>query len=163
VHQYTINWDALHKGEPSIGVQIDANGDKIFEQVIIVQPPIASFIFSPISALTNESIEFDASESHDVDGEIISYKWNFGDGIASTGKIVTHTYTDPGEYKIVLAVIDDNGLLTTYSKAIQVEQGKEGGFPTWAWICIGLVIGIVIAFGVWRYNTAKGFFTRSQK
>ena len=163
VHQYTINWDALHKGEPSIGVQIDADGDKIFEQVKIVQPPIASFIFSPISTLTNESIEFDASESHDVDGEIISYKWNFGDGKASTGKIVTHTYTDPGEYTIVLAVIDDNGLLTTNSKAIQVEQGKEGGFPTWAWICIGLVIGVVIAFGVWRYHTAKGFLTGSQK
>ncbi len=155
VHQYTINWDALSKGEPSIGIQIDADGDQVFEQVKIVQPPIASFIFSPISALTNENISFDASGSRDVDGEIISHKWNFGDGKASTGKVVKHTYAEPGEYAVVLAVIDNDGLLSTYSTVVQVDQGKEGGFPTWAWICIVVFVVIACSIAIWRYSPIK--------
>lgn len=154
MHRYTINWDALRRGEPSIGVQIDSDGDNTFEETKIVQPPIASFVFSPISAVTNEEIDFDASESRDVDGEIVSYKWNFGDGNASTGRVVKYAYSAPGEYTITLAVVDNDGLLSTYSKVVQVEK-RQAMLPIWVWILIGIVIGLGAAFQVWRTMSRK--------
>ncbi len=154
VHRYTVDWDALLRGEPSIGVQIDSDGDNTFEQTKIVQPPIASFVFSPTSTLTNEEIDFDASKSRDVDGEVVSYKWNFGDGTTSTGRVVTHTYSAPGEYTVTLAVIDNDGLLSTHSKVIQVEQ-RQGGLPIWAWTLIGVVVVCVVMIGAWRRASRK--------
>jgi hypothetical protein len=154
VHRYSIDWDALRRGEPSIGMQIDADGDKAFEETKILQPPIASFILSPISALASEEIDFDASESRDVNGEIVSYKWNFGDGHTSTGRLVKHAYSEPGEYIVTLAVVDNDALLTTHSKVIQVEQG-QGALPIWAWILTGIVIALGIAFGVWHTMSKK--------
>lgn len=155
VHRYTVDWDALRRGEPSVGMQIDSDGDKVFEETKILQPPIASFVSSPISVVTNEEIDFNASESSDVDGEIVSYKWNFGDRTASTGRLVTHAYSAVGEYTVVLAVIDNDGLLSTYSAVVQVEQGTDGGLPVWIWICIGVLIVIGCSFVVWRYSPIK--------
>lgn len=154
VHQYTISWDALRRGEPSISVQVDSDGDKTFEQTKIVQPPMASFIFSPISGVTNEEIDFDASESRDVDGEIVSYRWNFGDGSGSTSRTVTHAYSAPGAYTITLAVVDNDGVVSTHSKIIQVEERQEG-LPTWFWVLIGIMAGFVIGYVAWRTIVSK--------
>jgi len=149
VHRYNIGWDALRRGEPSIGMQIDSDGDKVFEETKILQLPIASFVSSPISAVTNEEIDFNASESRDVDGEIISYKWNFGDGNATTGRVVKHAYSAAGEYTVTLAVIDNDGLLSTHSKVIQVELGREG-MPIWARrALIGILLALAAGFAAW--------------
>jgi parallel beta-helix repeat protein len=56
----------------------------------------------------NTSITFDASASTD-DGEITNYTWDFGDGTYGYEKIITHIYTEPGEYEIKLTVTDDQG------------------------------------------------------
>ena len=32
VHQYTMNWDALGKGETGTTLQVDKNGDGVFEK-----------------------------------------------------------------------------------------------------------------------------------
>lgn len=58
----------------------------------------------------NEPVQFDASESSDEDGTIVSYEWDFGDGHTGTGVTPTHTYTEDGEYTVVLCVTDNEGL-----------------------------------------------------
>jgi PKD repeat protein len=61
--------------------------------------------------------------SMDLDGSIIGYKWDFGDGIYSTEKNPTHTYqTDKSmeEYSIVLTVTDDFGDSSSKTKLIEI-------------------------------------------
>ncbi|MFO1533081.1 MAG: PKD domain-containing protein [Thermoplasmatota archaeon] len=55
-------------------------------------------------------IAFDASASHDVDGTVASWHWDFGDGWSAEGPQVTHEYATPGAYDAVLTVADDAGL-----------------------------------------------------
>ena len=143
-HEYTIDWDALSQGEEGVTVQIDSNGDGVFEVTKTLQPPIASFTFSPSNISVNKEINFDASQSSDVDGEIVSYQWDFGDGNTSTGEIVTHAYSVPGEHAVSLVVVDNDGVVSTHSKTIQV--GEKKGMPTWCWaiIAFGIIVLAVI-------------------
>jgi PKD repeat protein len=67
-------------------------------------------------------IEFDASDSYDTDGEIVSYEWDFGDGGTGYGEIVVHSY--PREnlaYRVTLTVIDDSGDRDRYDKTIYLN------------------------------------------
>jgi PKD repeat protein len=76
--------------------------------------PIASFTYSPVNPVFNETVTFNASSSYDPDGSLTKYKWDFGDGYRVTGKmmvIVKHSYFLPGNYSVTLTVTD-NDLLT---------------------------------------------------
>jgi hypothetical protein len=144
VHRYTIDWDSLTEGGQGVTVLIDLDGDGVFEATKTLRPPIASFTFSPSKVFVNKQINFDASQSSDADGEIVSYRWNFGDGNISTGQVVTQAYSAPGEYTVSLVVVDNDGVVSSYSRTIQVEERQ--GMPTWGWaiIAIGILVLAVI-------------------
>jgi PKD repeat protein len=86
------------------------------------QPPVASFIYSPVNPWINEAITFNASFSLDQDGNIVSYNWSFGDGnISNTSEVViTHSYSSVGNYTVNLTVTDDEGATNTTSQELQV-------------------------------------------
>lgn len=69
--------------------------------------------------LTGRSITFDASRSFDIDGSIVSYAWDFGDGSNAMGMTVTHAYATPGNFTIRLIVEDNDG--ATASKTIEAQ------------------------------------------
>lgn len=47
--------------------------------------------------------------SFDPDGTIASRVWDFGDFTTGTGQSVSHTFTNPGVYKVELTVTDNDG------------------------------------------------------
>jgi len=77
-------------------------------KTVLNRIPIASFTESAETVSSSESIHFDGSESHDPDGTIVSYSWDFGDGNTATGVEVDHAYEDDGVYTVTLTVIDDD-------------------------------------------------------
>jgi len=53
---------------------------------------------------------FDASTSEDVDGEVRSFVWDFGDGTPAVEEpVVPHTFMRLGEYTVRLTITDDAG------------------------------------------------------
>jgi PKD repeat protein len=69
--------------------------------------PVAVISVDPaISALTGETLFFDAGESYDPDGHPLDYTWDFGDGSFGTGVEVSHIFSEPGLYQVLLAVYD---------------------------------------------------------
>ncbi len=84
-------------------------------------PPVAD-ANGPYSALAGETITFDGSGSFDLDGTIVSYDWDFGDGSTGTGVAPTHAYTEAGMFTVTLTVTDDGDLTdTTTATAIITE------------------------------------------
>jgi PKD repeat protein len=73
------------------------------------QPPVA--ICEPQYQLIalGETAFFDGSFSHDPDGTIVSYEWDFGDTHSASGVFVNHTYEVIGTYFVMLTVTDDEG------------------------------------------------------
>lgn len=84
------------------------------------KPPVASFSFTPATAIFPADISFDASGSADPDGTIIQYSWNFGDGTTGTGKTVTHRYTTYGTFSVRLTVTDNNGATASLTKSVPI-------------------------------------------
>ena len=83
--------------------------------------PTAAFTVDVSEGSAPLEVHFDASSSTDPDGQLVSYDWEFGDGSTGSGRMVTHTYQDPGAYTPTLTVTDDRGAThTTTGDAITV-------------------------------------------
>jgi PKD repeat protein len=87
--------------------------------------PTASFVVSPTPVTVGVVTNFNATASRAAAGRtIVDYNWNFGDGSAGIGGIsaavVTHTFTAPGTYVVVLIVRDDAGQATTVTSNVTV-------------------------------------------
>lgn len=87
---------------------------------LIPKAPEAFFTYFPTIPYTGETVTFNASESFDSDGSIVSYSWAFGDGANGTGEVVTHTYSDNGTYAVTLILTDNDGLFDKTSIDITV-------------------------------------------
>jgi len=87
------------------------------------KPPVANFVWYPASPLVDEIILFNASSSYDLDGNIVGYNWNFGDGttVAGPKATVTHSYGRAGTYTVTLEVVDNLGASSVIRKNITVS------------------------------------------
>lgn len=70
--------------------------------------PFAKFTVSKSLIETGDSITFNASDSYDYDGEIVSYEWDFGDGETDTGMLVTHKYLIDSVFSVKLTITDND-------------------------------------------------------
>ena len=121
----------------SLTVTDDSNATNTTKkQITINQPPVPEFDFT-ISGLT---VCVNASKSIDPDGNIVHYKWDFGDGEEREGLEVEHTYTKPGRYTITLTVTDNSGITNTLSKSINIQAGIPSEI-----IILILIICIIVA------------------
>lgn len=86
-------------------------------------PPIADFTYTPTAPTKSESILFNASSSYDADGNITSYKWNFGDGntTTTTDRTIRHSYANFGDYTVELMATDNTNLKDTTTKTVQIR------------------------------------------
>jgi len=85
------------------------------------QPPTATFTVSPSSGSPGTWFIFDASGSQDVDGSIVSYNWQYGDGTTDSGITPHHTYASAASYTVRLTVTDNNGASDTTTRTVVVQ------------------------------------------
>jgi hypothetical protein len=123
-YEIELVYEANHRGTNPVWLNF-TSGDKTltffkefntkdgFSQVV---PVPASYLDNAIAA--NPAFYFDASDSYDIDGEIVSYEWDFGDGTVAQGIAVQHTYSVPGEYTVALTVTDDDGIASVKTVTI---------------------------------------------
>ncbi|MCP3999666.1 MAG: PKD domain-containing protein, partial [Gammaproteobacteria bacterium] len=72
------------------------------------------------------SVSFEGYGSTDVDGDTLSYSWDFGDGTGDSGVNVTHVYPSRGEYVATLSVDDGFGSAScsTHTDTANVKLNK---------------------------------------
>jgi hypothetical protein len=74
----------------------------------------------PYAGVKDEPMTFNAWASNDPNGYLVSWSWDFGDGITGAGMIVDHAYSDVGVYKVVLTVTDNQGYTDTSETTVEV-------------------------------------------
>jgi PKD repeat protein len=89
-------------------------------------PPVADFTATPNPASVSETVQFDASESWDPEGYVITFQWDWeGDGTWDTGAgvnpLATHAYDTAGYYSATLKVTDEQGMFATLTIIIEVN------------------------------------------
>ncbi len=93
---------------------------KVKIAIVNDKSPVAS-IKLPSNVVAGRSARYDGRGSHDPDGQVVAYRWHFGDHTRSaTGKRPRHTYARAGTYRVQLTVTDDLGRKSSKTKKITV-------------------------------------------
>ena len=92
-----------------------------------LKPPWPSFTATPSSILIGQTVSFNGAASKSPNGSISDYKWDFdnsGKFATDTGSTstTTHTFAQPGTYRVLLKVTDSKGQQETTERTINVEN-----------------------------------------
>jgi len=86
---------------------------------ILNKPPVPSFELENHGDL---SVTFDASNTKDAEGDDLKFAWDFGDEteIVSKEMVLSHEYSEPGEYTTTLSVTDTSGQKQQVSETVKI-------------------------------------------
>jgi len=83
-------------------------------------PPVGRLTVTPLTPHPGQHVEFSAAGSDDPNDPIASYAWEFGDGDEGTGAVVSHVYSETGQYVITLTLTDSKGGVTRLKRDMTV-------------------------------------------
>ncbi len=99
------------------------------------QAPTAAAEADKTSVMVGETVTFDASDSSDNDGTIISYEWDFdGDGVygdlydGGTAVQPQKIFGETGSFDVDLRVTDDDGDSDTLNSPITIQVNEQDNF-----------------------------------
>jgi PKD repeat protein len=91
----------------------DSSTSALIVDLPVNSVPVAVIQVGPSNvAMAGETLYFNASDSYDPDGHPLNYTWDFGDNSNATGVEVSHSFSEPGVYEVLL-VVDDGQLSGT--------------------------------------------------
>jgi PKD repeat protein len=121
----TITRTYTEDGTVSVQVRItDDLGKSVVSDVLLLtivnRQPLARFSADFEGSAEGSLVQF-VDSSHDDDGVIASWMWDFGDGFTSNESSPSHTYNTSGVFRATLSVTDNDGVLSeTYGFEITV-------------------------------------------
>ena len=106
------------------------------------------------------TVKVNASKSHDPDGQIVSYQWDWdGDGVYDdTGVSATHQYSTEGKHVVTLKVTDNDGVSSKWSVTVNTHFPPYNssitaflytqffGIAVWLWII--LIIAVYVGYKI---------------
>jgi len=123
-HRYAD--DGLYTVRLTVKDNEGATGTKAVKIQVANVPPVAMLTVVPEQPGIGQLAVFDASGSHDPDGEIISYEWDLdGDGtyeLRTEEPKVEKAFDRSGTYLVALRVTDDDGATSQVSKELKVVE-----------------------------------------
>lgn len=121
----SLEHEFLKEGRFIVNVtSTDTKGDEAKASTVVVINnirPEAIVEVSPLSGPPPLRVTFDASESKDINGQITSQQWQFGDDSDNVNTLKTeHTYEKEGTYTAKLILTDNNFDTTEHPVTITV-------------------------------------------
>ncbi len=113
-------------------VDNEAAADVWFDDVKLSNPeagdgiPVLEFSVSDLNTTPGEEITLDASGSYDVDGEIVEYLWDLGDGNSASGAVVNHAYNADSAFTVSVTITDNEGKSRSGTERIFVVDPVNG-------------------------------------
>ena len=107
--------------------------------------PKADFVYSPSSPKVSDMVNFNAANSSDEDGTIVSYDWDFGNGHTGTGVQTSCQYSAAATYKVTLVVKDNLGA-TASARQDVVVKGNESPTARFTYSPLSPKVGDTVYF-----------------
>lgn len=144
---------------PVVRAEIGSRSDTEPCQTILVnQVPTAVLDDPPDGVTVGESVTFDASQSFDLDGEIVEYRWDFDDDgfsdrTTTTTPWATHTFREAGTHGVSVTVVDDDEGVREARTSIRINQPQPLPWD----VALGVTGGLL---GVWTLCRVRSCFDR---
>jgi hypothetical protein len=104
---------------------LDSGSAYVFIKESENQPPLADFSWTPQYPKSYQTITFNASTSHDPDGNIVLYEWDWNrDGVydeTHSIPIAIHSWANAGNYSVTVRVTDDDNAIDTITRTVNVS------------------------------------------
>lgn len=97
---------------------VEITGITNLAPVAVIGAPSHGYVYKPV--------KFVGTSSYDVDGSIVSYLWDFGDGEAGSGSVVEHAYDSEGSYEVTLTVTDNLDASNSATDTIKIVSAGIG-------------------------------------
>ena len=113
----------------SVVVDLPPHSARVFKLVnmgISARPPVIKVEHLP-SVKTGATATFRAQPATSNDA-VVTYRWSFGDGVTLEGPEVSHAYTKPGTYQVVVTAVGLGGLSTEESFRLTVSGSVSTRF-----------------------------------
>lgn len=153
---------------------VDAEGltDATSQSITVIAPnraPSARMQVQPSTGPAPLCATFNGSNSSDPDGNLVAYRWRFGDGETASGREVTHCYNQPGTYTALLEVEDNEGSRATVTQRIVVGPAlppllagievstTQGDAPITIYFDAASSQGAISSFQWWIGSELRGF------
>lgn len=135
--------DSMDAGSRPVTLRVinsEARADAVMHAIAIGEPkpPEANFDMTPTTPSILDPVRF-TDTSVDVDGHVVAWEWDFGDGRSSRDTEVIHRYEAPGVYTVSLTVGDDDGLDDTRRRTLEIARVPQITAVNDVWV---LAIGI---------------------
>jgi len=101
----------------------DANGCNNTINITLTEAPMPQANFAPKPQITTIEDPIIYFENYSTGASF--YEWDFGDGNISTEYSPTYSYTNPGEYHVILSVADEYGCIDTVGANIIIKEGAN--------------------------------------
>jgi gliding motility-associated-like protein len=97
--------------------------------IVVNQSPLPAFNASDTIGCFPLKVKF-TDNSLAGSGTIASWQWDFGDGTLSTEQSPVHTYTNSGQFTVILKIINSNGCQQVITKPahINILNGVKASF-----------------------------------
>lgn len=114
-----INWGSAHGQTGQAG---EHTGSVFPDYASVILYPRPSASFQPVTACVNEEITLiDASSVASIlASELVSWDWLIEDGTIASGPVVTHVFTEPGEYEVRLIVKTNHDCADTVFASVTI-------------------------------------------
>lgn len=95
-----------------------------FETSAQIAYPSPSWYYAPLTPRVGDSVTFNATGTlaHWTQSTITALDWDFADGATASGVVVTHVFTQPGEYWVGLTATDNRGYGGTSQLLVTVAE-----------------------------------------
>ena len=107
---YQLFWDENPNGTPYISL------------VAKRSPPTAQFTYTQRGGF---EVELDGSQTVPGDSDDLAFTWHVNGARIGEGERLVHDFGSEGRYRVMLVVIDGNGLSGTFSSRVDVIPGSE--------------------------------------
>lgn len=88
------------------------------------RPPIAKIAADVLYGSSMVTVNFQGTSSIDLDGDLLTYAWDFGDGGTSSQSAPTHNFVNvlgvDQTFAVELTVTDEHGAVSTATKSVVV-------------------------------------------
>ncbi len=126
----TVTHNYEYPGNYLVKLTVTDNEGKLnYEKALInvTNPaPVPSFYMNTDAPVEGDDVLFNATDSYDANGTIVSYDWDFGDGNTGSGVEVTHSYSEVGYHRVTLTATDNYGETSVVRHGLDVQPHGIG-------------------------------------